>query len=84
MRTRGYLVMQGYREDPERTRECIDAAGWMHSGDLATIDRIAHYKVPRYVRFVDEFPMTATGKAQKFAMRGQMMRELGLAEARSA
>ncbi|HEY0879392.1 MAG TPA: AMP-binding protein [Zeimonas sp.] len=159
--TRGYLVMQGYWEDPERTRECIDAAGWMHSGDLATIDRdgycnivgrvkdmlirggenvypreieeflyahpkvqavqvfgvpdarlgeevcawvvlkpgqrateaeivsfcrerIAHYKVPRYVRFVDEFPTTATGKAQKFAMRERMMRELGLAEARSA
>jgi fatty-acyl-CoA synthase len=159
--TRGYLVMRGYWEDPERTRESIDASGWMHSGDLATIDadgwcnivgrakdmlirggenvfpreieeflqgnpkvqavqvfgvpdprygeevcawivlkpgqsssaeeirafcqeRIAHYKVPRHVRFVAEFPLTATGKAQKFVMCEQMMRELGVAEVASA
>ncbi len=159
--TRGYLVMRGYWEDPGRTREAIDEAGWMHTGDLATIDaegwcnivgrvkdmlirggenvfpreveeflfthpkvaavqvfgvpdprlgeevcawivpkpggtvtaeevrafcqgRIAHYKVPRHVRVVDGFPLTATGKPQKFAMRDAMIRELGLAVARTA
>ena len=159
--TRGYLVMRGYWEDAERTADSLDAAGWMHSGDLATLDadgwcnivgrakdmlirggenvfpreveeflqghpkvqavqvfgvpdprfgeevcawivlrpgqaataeeivaycreRIAHYKVPRYVRFVADFPLTATGKAQKFVMREQMKRELGVSEAASA
>ncbi len=153
--TRGYLVMLGYWNDEEKTRETIDAAGWMHTGDLATIDaegycnivgrikdmvirggenvypreieeflyrhpkiqdvqvigvpdqrygeelcawvrlhdgatatpeeirafcqgQIAHYKVPRYVKFVDSFPMTVTGKIQKFLMRQQMIDELGL------
>ncbi len=38
--------------------------------------RIAHYKIPRHIRFVDEFPMTVTGKVQKFAMREQMVKEL--------
>jgi fatty-acyl-CoA synthase len=42
---------------------------------------IAHYKVPRYIRFVDEFPMTVTGKVQKFLMREQSIAELGLAPA---
>ncbi len=147
--TRGYCVMRGYWGDAERTAESIDAAGWMHSGDLATIDEqgycrivgrskdmiirggenifpieieqflfrhpkirdvqviglpdgkygeevcacvvlrpgeqasadeirdfcrgeIAHFKVPRYVRFLDSFPMTVTGKVQKFMLR-QMM-----------
>jgi fatty-acyl-CoA synthase len=159
--TRGYSVMRGYWKDDERTRESIDAAGWMHSGDLATIDaegyanivgrvkdmlirggenvypreieeyllrhpaiqdaqvfgvpdpkygeevcawvvprrghaldedavrdfckgQIAHYKVPRYVRIVEQFPLTATGKAQKFEMRKAMIAELGLHEARTA
>jgi fatty-acyl-CoA synthase len=45
---------------------------------------IAHYKVPRYVRFVDSFPMTVTGKAQKYLMRKAMMEELALAEERTA
>jgi fatty-acyl-CoA synthase len=153
--TRGYLVMLGYWEDEEKTREAIDMAGWMHTSDLATIDeegycnivgrikdmvirggenvypreieeflyrhpkiqdvqvigvpdprygeelcawvrlrdgesatveeirafcqgQIAHYKVPRYVKFVDGFPMTVTGKIQKFLMRRQMIEELGL------
>jgi fatty-acyl-CoA synthase len=40
--------------------------------------RIAHYKVPRYVKFVDEFPMTVTGKIQKYKMREQAIAELGL------
>jgi fatty-acyl-CoA synthase len=159
--TRGYLVMRGYWDDLETTREAIDPTGWMHSGDLAVIDadgycnivgrlkdmvirggenvypreieeflqrhpkvqaaqvfgvpdpklgedvcawivlkpgsnatdeeirtwcqgRIAHYKVPRHIRFVPEFPSTATGKPQKFAMREQMMRELGVHTAASA
>ncbi len=47
-------------------------------------ERIAHYKVPRYVRFVDELPMTVTGKAQKFVMRERMVRELGLSEQKTA
>jgi fatty-acyl-CoA synthase len=153
--TRGYLVMLGYWDDAEKTREAIDGAGWMHTGDLATIDaagycnivgrikdmvirggenvypreieeflyrhpkiqdvqvigvpdqrygeelcawirlhdgenataeeihafcqgQIAHYKVPRYVKFVDGFPMTVTGKIQKFLMREQMIEELQL------
>jgi fatty-acyl-CoA synthase len=155
---RGYLVMRGYWDDPERTAESIDAAGWMHSGDLATIDeggyvrivgrikdmvirggeniypreieeflythpqiadvqvigvpderygeelmawvvpqsgaslteddvkdfcrgKIAHFKVPRYVKFVDSFPMTVTGKVQKFKMREVAIEELGLEKA---
>ncbi|SLN60801.1 AMP-binding protein [Oceanibacterium hippocampi] len=153
--TRGYSVMRGYYNDAERTAEAIDAGGWMHTGDLATLDaegycnivgrvkdmvirggeniypreveeflyrhpkvqqaqvfgvpserygeelcawivlqpgqtsseeeirdfcqgQIAHYKVPRYVRFRDELPMTVTGKAQKFLMRDAMIEELGL------
>ncbi len=151
--TRGYSVMLGYWNDPERTAEVINPARWMHTGDLATIDdegfcnivgrikdmlirggenvypreveeflyrhpkiedvqafgvpdpkfgeelcvwvrlragetmtedelrdfcrgRIAHYKIPRYVRFVDSFPMTVTGKVQKFLMRERMTAEL--------
>ena len=153
--TRGYNVMPGYWDDEEKTREAIDAAGWMHTGDLATIDeegycnivgrvkdmvirggeniypreveeflyghdkvqdvsvfgvpddkygeqlcawirlkegqkagaeeikafckdKIAHNKVPHYIRFVDEFPMTVTGKPQKFIMRDRMIDELNL------
>jgi fatty-acyl-CoA synthase len=159
--TRGYSVMRGYWEDAARTAEAIDEAGWMHSGDLATIDadgycnivgrvkdmlirggenvypreieeflmrhpkvqdvqvfgvpdprlgeevcawivlkpgqaagadeirafaagQIAHYKVPRHIRFVPQFPVTATGKPQKFLMREQMARELGVAAPRTA
>jgi fatty-acyl-CoA synthase len=155
--TRGYSVMLGYWGDDARTREAIDAAGWMHTGDLATLDvdgycrivgrakdmvirggeniypreveeflyrhpkvldvqcvgvpdakygeelcacivlrpgvqadadeirdfcrgQIAHYKIPRYVRFVEGFPMTVTGKIQKFVLRGQMADELGLGD----
>ncbi|WP_416898407.1 MAG: AMP-binding protein [Minwuia sp.] len=159
--TRGYSVMKGYWDDPERTAEAIDADGWMHTGDLATIDaegygnitgrvkdmlirggenvypreieeylyrhpaiqdvqvfgvpdrkygeeiatwivlkpgenlteddvkgfckgQIAHYKVPRYVKFVTELPMTVTGKPQKFIMREQFAQELGLEEEETA
>jgi len=155
--TRGYSVMAGYWNDPERTAEAIDGDGWMHTGDLATMDdegyvnivgrskdmvirggenvypreveeflyghpaiadvqvigvpdvrygeelmawiiprgdasldadavrefcqgRIAHYKIPRYVKLVDAFPMTVTGKVQKFKMRDQAIDELGLAD----
>ncbi|RMX14784.1 AMP-binding protein [Vandammella animalimorsus] len=159
--TRGYSVMHGYWGDEEKTREAIDAEGWMHTGDLATMDeqgyvnivgrikdmvirggeniypreieeflyrhpkvqdvqvvgvpdekygeelcawiiakpgalvteddirefckgQIAHYKVPRYIRFVDAFPMTVTGKIQKFAIRDEMKKLLGLSEAKTA
>jgi fatty-acyl-CoA synthase len=155
--TRGYSVMLGYWEDPERTAEAIDPARWMHTGDLATMDdegyvnivgrskdmiirggenvypreveeflyshpevadvsvigvpderygeeimawvqlregsslsdeelrefcrgKIAHFKVPRYVEIVDEFPMTITGKVQKFKMREIAVEKLGLTE----
>ena len=46
--------------------------------------QIAHYKIPRYIRFVNAFPMTVTGKVQKFMMRAETMRELGLAEEKTA
>jgi fatty-acyl-CoA synthase len=159
--TRGYSVMLGYWGDEERTAEAIDRAGWMHTGDLATIDedgycnivgrikdmvirggenvypreieeflfrhpkieaaqvvgvpdqkygeelcawvklkpgdsasaedvqnfcrgQIAHYKIPRYIKFVDAFPMTVTGKVQKFVMREEMIKELGLSEQKTA
>jgi len=154
--TRGYSVMLGYWGDEEKTREAIDAAGWMHTGDLAVIDedgyaaivgrakdmvirggeniypreieeflykhpkvldvqcigvpdakygeelcacivlrpglacdadeirdfckgQIAHYKIPRYIRFVSGFPMTVTGKIQKYLLREQAANDLGLA-----
>ena len=47
-------------------------------------DQIAHYKVPRHIKFVDEFPMTVTGKVQKYVMRERMMAELGLLEQKTA
>ena len=151
--TRGYSVMQGYWNDPERTAETIDAGGWLHSGDLAVMDgdgyvqivgrikdmiirggeniypreieeflyqhpaisevqvfgvpdekmgeevcawiqlnaghelsaddvkdycrdKITHFKIPRYIDFVDEYPMTVTGKIQKFVMRDAMSERL--------
>jgi fatty-acyl-CoA synthase len=54
--------------------------------DIRTFCRgqIAHYKIPRYIRFVDSFPMTVTGKIQKFIMREQMIAELGLQEEKTA
>jgi fatty-acyl-CoA synthase len=158
---RGYLVMAGYWNDPEKTAEAIDRGGWMHTGDLATMDedgyfnivgrikdmvirggeniypreieeflykhpkieavqifgvpdlkygeelcawiklkgdhtaneeeikahckgQISHYKIPRYIRFVDGFPMTVTGKIQKFVMRDRMIAELNLTVQKTA
>jgi fatty-acyl-CoA synthase len=159
--TRGYSVMPGYWDDEEKTAEAIDEAGWMHTGDTATLDeegfanivgrikdmvirggenlypreieeylyrhpkvqdvqvvgipddkygeelcawiilkpgesatdedlrafckdQIARHKIPRYIRFVDGFPMTVTGKVQKFIMRETMIKELGLTIAKTA
>jgi fatty-acyl-CoA synthase len=159
--TRGYSVMLGYWNDEARTKEAIDSAGWMHTGDLATIDndgycrivgrikdmvirggeniypreveeylyrhpdiqdvqvfgvpdarygeelcawvitkagatldeesirkfcqdRISHYKIPRYIRLVENFPSTVTGKVQKFAMREAMIDEFARAAKLSA
>ncbi|MDO8862654.1 AMP-binding protein [Haliea sp. E1-2-M8] len=152
---RGYSVMRGYWDDPERTAETIDRDGWLHSGDIGVMDaegytqitgrikdmiirggeniypreveeflythpeiqeaqvfgitdhrygeqvcawiklregsslevehileycvgQITHFKIPRHVRLVEEFPMTVTGKIQKFLMREHMSRELGI------
>jgi fatty-acyl-CoA synthase len=157
---RGYSVMLGYWNEPARTAEAIDAARWMHTGDLAVMDeagylsivgrikdmvirggeniypreieeflyghpaiedvqvigvpdvkygeelcawirvrpgaeldvaavreycqgKIAHYKIPRYVRFTADFPMTITGKVQKYKMRETSVAELGLEDAGS-
>lgn len=155
--TRGYSVMLGYWQDEEKTREAVDADGWMHTGDLGVMDdegyvritgrikdmvirggeniypreieeflythpdiedvqvvgvpdakygeelcawlrmragaepldaaavrefasgRLAHYKIPRYVMVVEEFPMTVTGKVRKVEIREVSTRELGLA-----
>jgi fatty-acyl-CoA synthase len=44
-------------------------------------ERVAHFKIPKHIRFVTEFPMTVTGKIQKFAMRQAMVKELGLEQA---
>lgn len=159
--TRGYSVMRGYWNDPQSSAGAVDEAGWMHTGDLATIDaegycnivgrikdliirggeniypreieeflfthpaisdvqifgipdrrfgevicawvklnqdgrlneaelvsfcqqRIAHYKIPAHIRFVDQFPMTVTGKIQKFVMRQAMIEELELEEIKTA
>jgi fatty-acyl-CoA synthase len=156
--TRGYSVMLGYWNEPDKTAEAIDAGRWMHTGDLAVMDeagylnivgrikdmvirggeniypreveeflythpdiedvqvigvpdarygeelcawlklrpgsaldagqvrefctgKIAHYKIPRYVRVTDGFPMTVTGKVQKFKMRETSIAELGLEQA---
>jgi fatty-acyl-CoA synthase len=154
--TRGYSVMLRYWNNEDATRDAIDSSGWMHTGDLATMDgegyiqivgrikdmvirggenvypkeveeflyshpaisdvqvtgvpdpkygeeliawvklrpeapdvtaddlrafcqgKITHFKIPRYFKFVDSFPMTVTGKIQKFRMREQSIRELGL------
>jgi len=73
----------------ERMGEELMAWVQVHEGAEVTEDdvrafcreRLAHYKVPRYVKFVDEFPMTVTGKIQKFRMRQLAIEELGLAEA---
>lgn len=154
---RGYVVMKGYYQNPEATHATLDSNGWLHSGDLATMDendyckitgrskdliirggeniyprdieeflytcpvisevqvigvpdrkygeqvmawvklkpgttstpeeirefckgRIAHFKIPRYIKFVDAFPSTINGKMQKFKMREISIRELGLEE----
>jgi fatty-acyl-CoA synthase len=157
VRSRGYLVMRGYWEEPDKTAEAIDPARWMRTGDLGEMDadgyvrivgrikdtvirggeniapreveeflythpaivdvqvvgvpdpkfgeelcacirvtdgtsldaaavrefctgRISHHKIPRYVEIVSEYPMTVTGKVQKYLLRQQMVERLGLAD----
>ena len=156
--TRGYLVMNGYDDEPEATRNAVDPEGWLHTGDLGAMrpdgcfritgrakdmiirggenvypreieeflythpkivevqivglpdirlgetlcawirlktaetategeirefcrGKIAHFKIPQYIRFVDSFPTTVTGKVQKYKIREHEIRELGLERA---
>ena len=67
-------------------RDEQEVAGYADEEEIRAFCRgqIAHYKIPRYVRFVDEFPMTITGKVQKFRMREAAIEELGLNEAVTA
>jgi len=73
----------------EKLGEEIMAWVKLREGQAATIEeirdycrgKIAHYKIPRYVKFVDGFPMTVTGKVQKFLMRETSVAELGLEKA---
>jgi fatty-acyl-CoA synthase len=71
-----------------------ELCAWIKLRDGATLtdddvrafckDQIAHYKVPRHIRFVSEFPMTVTGKMQKFIMRETMISEIGVKEIATA
>lgn len=61
------VLRPGVTADPEEIREFCRG-------------QIAHYKIPRYINFVENFPMTVTGKIQKFLLRQQMAAELGLEE----
>ena len=91
-----YEVMRTYRQRPflyephmRRLRASADRIALPLPATDAEIrefcrEQIAHYKVPRYIRFVDDMPMTITGKVQKFVMRDQMIEELKLTEARTA
>jgi fatty-acyl-CoA synthase len=72
--TRGYSVMLGYWADEEKTREAVDA----DAVRAFATGKLAHYKIPRYVMVVDDFPMTVTGKIRKVEMRMQSAKELGL------
>ena len=56
-------------------------AGWFDAGIVDCRGQIAAYKIPRYIRFTDEFPLTVTGKIQKFRMREVSVAELGLEQA---
>ena len=85
-------MQQGFGVPDKRFGEELCAAIILKDGapaDEATIrsfceGRIAHYKVPRYIRFVESFPTTVTGKVQKFVLRAETAAELGLAEERTA
>ena len=85
-------AVQVFGVPDQRLGEEVCAFVVLKPGQTATVDefrafcqgKIAHFKIPRYISFVAEFPMTATGKPQKFMMRKQMMSELKLGEARTA
>ena len=78
--------------DEARTRNALDEAGRMRTGDLATMDERGYVNIVgclkehgvRYIEFVDEFPMTITGKIQKFVMREQTIKKLGLKTEKTA
>ena len=72
-----------YGEELARVRDRARGRRARRRGACASsaAGRIAHYKVPRYVLVVDEFPMTVTGKVQKFKLREEAIEELGLAAA---
>ena len=85
-------VVQVFGVPSEKYGEEVCAWVVLQSGETATAEdirdfcqgQIAHYKIPRYVRFVDSLPMTVTGKPQKFVMRDSMIGELGLSVAKTA
>ena len=88
--TRGYLVMQGYDGEPDaKLGEVVVAWIRLKPGATASEDalldfcrgKIAHYKVPQYIRMVDGFPMTVTGKIQKFRIRAAEIELRGLSAA---
>ena len=70
----------------KRTMMIVDGGGGYSEEEIKNFckGQIAHYKVPRYIKFVEDFPMTVTGKIQKFAMRDFMIDELGLQEKETA
>jgi fatty-acyl-CoA synthase len=74
------LPVPPYRTPDDRHGETADEAAIRSFCE----GKIAHYKIPRYIRFVDSFPTTVTGKVQKFVLRAETAAELGLAEERTA
>ncbi len=79
-----FLNLAGINVFAAADHHVLDAADDIALSGLVDGGQIAHFKVPRYVKFVPAFPMTVTGKVQKFVMREETIRELGLDEAETA